>query len=169
MTLWLSLLVVAGVSLVLTGAVHRFALSRSLLDLPNALSSRLIPTRWASLLLVMAVLGFLSRNLSLARIFIQDAGSGVIKRFLVGDRSYEAHCSYACHIASRLSGVQSVVPTVVLMIFLFWLLPNTLCAEFLDFDGFTAVILAYVPLVLLALKFNSGNVFFKKRDLVFWL
>ncbi|MGE8178732.1 MraY family glycosyltransferase [Pseudomonas fluorescens] len=44
MTLWLLLPVVAVLSLVLTGALRKYALSRSLLDIPNARSSHQLPT-----------------------------------------------------------------------------------------------------------------------------
>lgn len=157
MTLRLSLLVVAGVSLALTGAVHPFALSRSLLESSNALSSRLIPTRRAWSLIAMAI--FQSRIHSRARFVTQDAGGGVVKRFLVVERLNEAYYSHACDAALRLSKAQLVLPMAVLVI-LFFSLPKMLCAELLDFDRFTAAILAYVPPVMLALRFDCGKAFF---------
>lgn len=44
MTIWWLLPVVAGLSLVLTGRLRQYALSRSLLDVPNARSSHSVPT-----------------------------------------------------------------------------------------------------------------------------
>jgi len=44
MTYWLLLPVVAGLSLVLTGGLRRYALARSLVDIPNARSSHSVPT-----------------------------------------------------------------------------------------------------------------------------
>lgn len=44
MSYWLLLLAVAGLSLILTGGLRRYALSRSLLDIPNARSSHSVPT-----------------------------------------------------------------------------------------------------------------------------
>lgn len=41
---WSLLPVVAGLSLVLTGALRRYALARNLVDIPNARSSHSVPT-----------------------------------------------------------------------------------------------------------------------------
>ncbi|MGH8436289.1 MAG: glycosyl transferase, partial [Pseudomonas sp.] len=44
MTIWWLFAVVAGVSLLLTGALRRYALAHSLMDIPNARSSHSVPT-----------------------------------------------------------------------------------------------------------------------------
>ncbi|MGH8435054.1 MAG: glycosyl transferase, partial [Pseudomonas sp.] len=44
MTIWWLFAAVAGVSLLLTGALRRYALARSLMDIPNARSSHSVPT-----------------------------------------------------------------------------------------------------------------------------
>jgi Fuc2NAc and GlcNAc transferase len=40
---------------------------------------------------------------------------------------------------------------------LFWLLPIALCVTRFGLDGALGVILAYVPLIALAMKFRAGN------------
>lgn len=150
---------------------------------------------WAPILLVMSVLGFLYWNFPPARIFMGDAGSGflgmmlgvfslqgawrdtsilwmwiillgvfvvdatltLIIRFLRGAKVYEAHRSHAYQLASRRFGKHSVVTLSVLVINVFWLFPIALCVVRLGLDGLTAVVLAYVPLVALALKFKAGS------------
>lgn len=44
MSLWLFLPVVAGLALALTGVLRRYALARSIIDIPNARSSHTVPT-----------------------------------------------------------------------------------------------------------------------------
>ncbi|MBQ1557108.1 MAG: glycosyl transferase, partial [Pseudomonas sp.] len=57
MTIWWLLPAVAGVSLVMTGALRRYALSRSLMDIPNARSSHSVPTpRGGGVAIVLAFL-----------------------------------------------------------------------------------------------------------------
>lgn len=150
---------------------------------------------WAPLLLAMSVLGFLYWNFPPARIFMGDAGSGflgmvlgvlslqaawnapallwgwvillgvfivdatltLIRRFLQGARIYEAHRSHAYQFASRQSGRHSIVTLSVVAINVLWLLPIALCVVLLGLDGLTGVVLAYVPLVILAFKFHAGK------------
>jgi len=57
MSYWLLLLAVAGLSLILTGGLRRYALWRSLLDIPNARSSHSVPTpRGGGVAIVMSFL-----------------------------------------------------------------------------------------------------------------
>ncbi|MGV8637550.1 glycosyl transferase, partial [Pseudomonas aeruginosa] len=44
MSLWLLLPAVAGLSLLLTAGLRRYAIARSLMDVPNARSSHQVPT-----------------------------------------------------------------------------------------------------------------------------
>ena len=60
MTIWWLLPAVAGVSLVMTGALRRYALARSLMDIPNARSSHSVPTpRGGGVAIVLAFLAVL--------------------------------------------------------------------------------------------------------------
>ena len=60
MTIWWLLPAVAGVSLFMTGALRRYALARSLMDIPNARSSHSVPTpRGGGVAIVLAFLAAL--------------------------------------------------------------------------------------------------------------
>ncbi|WP_110969252.1 MraY family glycosyltransferase [Pseudomonas huaxiensis] len=146
------------------------------------------------LLLAMAVAGFLYWNFPPARIFMGDAGSGflgialgvlslqaawvssqlfwcwlillgvfivdatytLIRRLSRGDKVYEAHRSHAYQFASRLYGKHLPVTVAVGALNLFWLLPVALCVMLLGLDGVLGVIIAYVPLVILAVRYRAG-------------
>jgi Fuc2NAc and GlcNAc transferase len=149
----------------------------------------------APLLLALAVAGFLYWNFPPARIFMGDAGSGclglalgvlslqaawvapellwswlillgvfvldatwtLIRRLLRGDKVYEAHRSHAYQHASRHFGKHLPVTLAVTGINLFWLLPIALWVGLGGVDGLLGLLLAYLPLVLLAVKFKAGE------------
>ncbi|SCY57088.1 glycosyltransferase family 4 protein [Pseudomonas sp. NFACC37-1] len=149
----------------------------------------------APLVLAMAVAGFLYWNFPPARIFMGDAGSGflgiilgvlslqaawsspkllwvwlillgvfivdatltLLRRLLRGDKVYEAHRSHAYQFASRHYGGHLPVTLVVTAINLFWLLPLAACVVLWNMDGALALILAYVPLLVLAVRFHAGE------------
>jgi Fuc2NAc and GlcNAc transferase len=149
----------------------------------------------APLVLAMAVAGFLYWNFPPARIFMGDAGSGflgiilgvlslqaawsspkllwvwlillgvfivdatltLLRRLLRGDKVYEAHRSHAYQFASRHYGRHLPVTLVVMAINLFWLLPLAACVVLWNMDGALALILAYVPLLVLAVRFHAGE------------
>ncbi len=151
---------------------------------------------WSPLLLAMSVLGFLYWNYPPARIFMGDAGSGflgilfgvlslqaawrdstmlwvwgillgvfivdstytLIRRFIQGAKLHEAHRSHTYQTAARRYGKHSIVTLAVLMINVFWLFPVALCVALLGVDGSTGLIVAYVPLILLAIYFKAGTV-----------
>ncbi|WP_404940959.1 MraY family glycosyltransferase [Pseudomonas danubii] len=150
---------------------------------------------WMPLLLAVAVLGFLYWNFPPARIFMGDAGSGFLglilglfslqaawtssrflwvwlillgvfivdstftlaRRLLRGDKVYEAHRSHAYQFASRQFGRHLPVTLAVMVINVFWLLPIAMCVGLFDLDGSMGMVLAYVPLVLLAIRFHAGE------------
>ncbi|WP_168232846.1 MraY family glycosyltransferase [Pseudomonas veronii] len=151
---------------------------------------------WAPLLLSFTVAGFLYWNFPPAKIFMGDAGSGflgvtlgilslqaawvspslvwvwlilmgvfvvdatftLIRRLVRGDKVYEAHRSHAYQYASRQFGRHLPVTLTVGVVNVVWLLPLALCVGLLGMDGFLGVIIAYVPLAILAWKFQAGAV-----------
>lgn len=151
---------------------------------------------WAPLLLSFAVAGFLYWNFPPAKIFMGDAGSGflgvtlgifslqaawaspsliwvwvilmgvfivdatftLIRRLVRGDKVYEAHRSHAYQYASRKFGRHLPVTLTVGLVNVVWLLPVALCVALLGLDGLLGVIIAYIPLVLLAWLFHAGAV-----------
>jgi len=151
---------------------------------------------WAPLLLSFTVAGFLYWNFPPAKIFMGDAGSGflgvtlsifslqaawvspsliwvwvilmgvfvvdatftLVRRLLRGDKVYEAHRSHAYQYASRKFGRHLPVTLTIGFVNVVWLLPIALCVALLRLDGFLGVIIAYIPLIILAWTFRAGAV-----------
>ncbi len=149
----------------------------------------------APLVLAMAVTGFLIWNFPPAKIFMGDAGSGflgivlavmslyaawthplflwawlillgvfivdatftLIRRLLRGDKVYEAHRSHGYQYASRKYGSHRAVTLTIAAINLLWLVPVAILVVMQYIDGVAGLVLAYVPLVLLAFKFHAGE------------
>ncbi|SFH77913.1 Fuc2NAc and GlcNAc transferase [Pseudomonas guineae] len=149
----------------------------------------------APLLLASAVTGFLFWNFPPARIFMGDAGSGflgitlgvlslqatwvapqflwswlillgvfivdatftLLRRLLRGDKVYEAHRSHAYQYASRQFGRHLPVTLVVSGINVLWLLPIALWVGLGGIDGLLGLLIAYVPLLGLAVKYHAGE------------
>jgi len=147
------------------------------------------------LLMVAAVAGFLFWNFPPARIFMGDAGSGflgvslgilslqaawvapqllwswlillgvfvvdatftLLRRLLRGDKVYEAHRSHAYQYASRRFGRHLPVTLAVGAINMLWLLPIALWVGAGGLDGVLGVVLAYTPLLALAVRFRAGE------------
>ncbi|MGO4323121.1 MraY family glycosyltransferase [Pseudomonas sp. KB_12] len=95
--------------------------------------------------------------LILLGVFIVDATVTLTRRFLRGDKVYEAHRSHAYQFASRCYGRHRPVTLAVAAINVLWLFPLAWCVVVLKLDGLTGVVLAYVPLALLAFKFKAGQ------------
>lgn len=96
--------------------------------------------------------------LILLGVFIVDATFTLIRRLLRGDKVYEAHRSHAYQFASRQVGGHVPVTLSVLAINLLWLTPIAIGVGVLDLDGLLGVIIAYVPLVVLAAKYKAGEI-----------
>ena len=147
------------------------------------------------MLLAAAVVGFLLWNFPPARIFMGDAGSGflgitlgvlslqaawvmpqllwswlillgvfivdatftLLRRLLRGDKVYEAHRSHAYQYASRRFGRHLPVTLVVAGINLLWLLPVALWVGLGGVDGLLGLMVAYLPLLGLAVKYHAGE------------
>lgn len=149
----------------------------------------------APLLLAAAVAGFLVWNFPPARIFMGDAGSGFLgiilgglclqaawvapqllwawlillgvfvldatftlaQRLIRGDKVYEAHRSHAYQYASREYGAHLPVTLAVLAINVLWLLPWACVVALGYIDGLLALLIAYLPLAVLAVRFRAGQ------------
>lgn len=147
------------------------------------------------LLLAFSVIGFLLWNFPPAKIFMGDAGSGflgiilgllsihaahaapdlfwgwlillgvfivdatftLMRRLLRGDKVYEAHRSHAYQYASRCYGRHRPVTIAVLIVNLCWLFPLAYMAVMGVVDGVSALLIAYIPLVCLAVYFHAGE------------
>ncbi len=89
-------------------------------------------------------------------VFIVDATFTLGRRLLRGDKVYEAHRSHAYQYASRQAGRHLPVTLAVAAINLLWLLPIAVGVG-MGLDGLLGLLLAYAPLVLLAIKFHAGE------------
>lgn len=95
--------------------------------------------------------------LILLGVFIVDATFTLFRRLRRGDRLYEAHRSHAYQFASRHFGKHLPVTLAVGALNFFWLLPVALCVMLFGLDGAAGVLLAYAPLVALAVYFRAGS------------
>ncbi|VVM44737.1 MraY family glycosyltransferase [Pseudomonas fluorescens] len=95
--------------------------------------------------------------LILLGVFIVDATFTLIRRLVRGDKVYEAHRSHAYQFASRQYGKHLPVTLTVGAINLLWLLPIAYCVTQLRLDGTWGVVIAYVPLIILASKYHAGQ------------
>ena len=95
--------------------------------------------------------------LILLGVFVVDATFTLSRRLIRGDKVYEAHRSHAYQFASRLYGRHLPVTLAVGLINLFWLLPIAVAVACFGLDGTLGLIVAYVPLVFLAIKFHAGE------------
>ncbi|MNQ93432.1 hypothetical protein D3C85_1088980 [compost metagenome] len=81
----------------------------------------------------------------------------MLRRLLRGDKVYEAHRSHAYQYASRQFGRHLPVTLAVGAINLLWLLPIALWVGSGGVDGVLGVVIAYMPLLWLAVKFRAGE------------
>ncbi|PHX42758.1 glycosyl transferase [Pseudomonas sp. NZIPFR-PS5] len=94
--------------------------------------------------------------LILLGVFIVDATVTLIRRLIRGDKVYEAHRSHAYQFASRRFGKHLPVTSAVGVINLCWLLPVAVGVTRFGLDGALGVIIAYAPLLALAVIFKAG-------------
>lgn len=90
-------------------------------------------------------------------VFIVDATFTLLHRLLRGDKIYEAHCSHAYQHAAQQLGRHSSVTLAVCVINVCWLLPIALWVGLGGIDGAWGGLLAYAPLVVLAVRFRAGG------------
>jgi Fuc2NAc and GlcNAc transferase len=91
-------------------------------------------------------------------VFIVDATYTLIRRLVAGAKVYEAHRSHAYQFASRTFGAHLPVTAGVVLINLFWLLPIAALVVSGWFDGVSATLIAYSPLLALAIRYKAGTV-----------
>jgi len=100
---------------------------------------------------------FLWSWLILLAVFITDATWTLFRRLFRGDKVYEAHCSHAYQYAARFYGSHKKVSLVVAAINLVWLLPLALGVGLMQINIGLGLLLAYVPLMFLAIVFRAGQ------------
>jgi Fuc2NAc and GlcNAc transferase len=95
--------------------------------------------------------------LILLGVFIVDATVTLYRRVLRGEKFYEAHNSHAYQYASRTLGSHRLVTLAVFAINIFWLLPVASLVALEKLDAIFGLLLAYLPLFLLAYHYKAGN------------
>lgn len=91
-------------------------------------------------------------------VFVVDATYTLIKRVVNGYKMYDAHRSHSYQILSRKWGSHTPVTLAVVAINLFWLFPIAYitATQQWAYPEF-AVLIAYLPLLFLAIKLKAGN------------
>lgn len=95
--------------------------------------------------------------LILLGVFVVDATFTLLRRLLRGEKVYEAHRSHAYQFASRRLRRHLPVTLGVLAINLLWLLPVAVAVVLQQIDGLAGLLLAYAPLLALALFYRAGT------------
>ena len=94
--------------------------------------------------------------LILLGVFIVDATWTLFRRLLRGEKIYEAHRSHAYQYASRYYGSHKTVSLVIGLINVCWLTPLALWVGLAGLNALLGLVLAYLPLILLAIHFQAG-------------
>jgi Fuc2NAc and GlcNAc transferase len=102
--------------------------------------------------------------LTLLGVFVVDATFTLIHRLIRGEKVHEAHRSHAYQFASRKYGSHLKVTLSVLAINVFWLAPMAYLIVNETLNGSVALCLAYIPLVLTAIKFKAGSAEIKSNS-----
>lgn len=89
--------------------------------------------------------------------FIVDATYTLVTRLLNGKKMYEAHRSHGYQIASRRLASHKMVTLTVQLFNLFWLFPLAGAVAWQWLDGVIAVVLAYLPLLVIVSKLKAGK------------
>jgi len=95
--------------------------------------------------------------LILLGVFIVDATVTLIRRLVRGDKVYEAHRSHAYQFASRQYKSHLPVTLAIGALNIAWLFPIAWLVVEGKLEGLVGLLIAYIPLVLLALKFRAGD------------
>jgi Fuc2NAc and GlcNAc transferase len=99
---------------------------------------------------------FLYVGMILTAVFFVDATYTLLVRMTSGQKWYDAHCSHAYQQAAKQYGHLRVVQ-IIWSINLFWLLPVALFVYLYPEFNALALIIAYLPLLFLSIKFNAGK------------
>ncbi len=95
--------------------------------------------------------------LILLGVFIVDATVTLCRRVVRGEKFYEAHCSHAYQYASRTVGAHRPVTLAIGAINIFWLMPVAGLVALDKLDGMIGLVVAYLPLLLLAYRYKAGD------------
>lgn len=95
--------------------------------------------------------------LILLGVFNIDATLTLLRRITRGQKFYMAHREHAYQHAVRIFGKHQTVSLTVGALNVFWLFPIALFVALKMIDGIVAMVLAYLPLIWLAIKYRAGK------------
>ena len=95
--------------------------------------------------------------LILTGVFFVDATYTLLRRFLSGQRWYQAHRSHAYQHAAVLLASHKRVTVGVMLIDILWLLPLATAAVIWPRHEIWMLTIAYLPLIFLTSRFNAGK------------
>jgi len=95
--------------------------------------------------------------LILLGVFFVDATTTLIRRIIAGERWYAAHRTHAYQHAAQKFGSHRVVTVSVILINILWLFPLAWLATLKPSWGGLITIVAYMPLIILAVKLRAGK------------
>jgi Fuc2NAc and GlcNAc transferase len=90
-------------------------------------------------------------------VFIVDATVTLVRRVVARQRFYKAHRSHAYQHAVDRHGSHAAVSMAVGIINLGWLFPIAALVATGRIDGFYGIVIAYLPLLVVAVKYNAGK------------
>jgi Fuc2NAc and GlcNAc transferase len=90
-------------------------------------------------------------------VFIVDATVTLMRRVATGQRFYEAHRSHAYQHAVDQHGSHATVSITVGILNLMWLFPVAAMVAMGRIDGLYGLIIAYIPLFGIAVKYHAGK------------
>ncbi len=94
--------------------------------------------------------------LVLLGVYIVDASVTLARRILAGEKFYQAHRTHAYQHAAIRFASHGRVSLAVALINLLWLFPLATAAALEWLDGPLAIIIGYLPLIVLAFHFQAG-------------
>lgn len=99
---------------------------------------------------------FLYIGMILTAVFFVDSTYTLLVRIASRQKWYDAHCSHAYQQAAKQYGHLKVVQ-IVWGINLFWLFPTAILVYLFPEFNVIAIMVAYIPLIYLTIKFNAGK------------
>ncbi len=90
-------------------------------------------------------------------VFFVDATFTLLRRLGRLEKIYEAHATHGYQYASRYFGHHVSVTMGIMIINVIWLFPIALCVGLDKLNGLVGLMIAYLPLVLLAYSFDAGK------------
>jgi Fuc2NAc and GlcNAc transferase len=89
--------------------------------------------------------------------FMVDATTTLVRRVRRGEKFHEAHRSHAYQYAARKHGSHKSVSVAFLAVTALWLFPLSVAVALGRLDGLAGVVVAYLPLIVLAFRYKAGD------------